>query len=457
MNQQASAKAIAPSISVDVANDYQGSYKSKLTTPEIAVSRIPKKCNIMVAFFSGAAPSVLKAIGDRVRAGAYDELRLFYMHPSPAFGDALLQYDLMNIVKPHPVYVGAYERALTKRAVADGRKVVYYVPCNFSDCTRLLTEDEHPDVFVLQVSPMDRAGYFSFGTTGAYSPALTRKAEHVIVEVNPQMPRTFGQLLHVSEVHTIVEGSSPIPEIPLRPVSELDAKIGQLILELVPDRACVQFGIGGVPTAVAGMLKNHRDLGVHTELLSDGILELINAGAVTNRFKKINQYKSVFNIAMGTQALYRAMHDNPSMECWPSEYVNDPRVIGSNDNVLSVNSFLEADLNGQVNAEFLAHHQFSAPGGQLDFVRGAAYSKGGVSILAAHATSTDGRFSRIVPSLSGPATDPRMETQYIVTEYGACNLRGKSTPERALALISIAHPKFQEELLRQAKTLNLIA
>jgi itaconate CoA-transferase len=226
---------------------------------------------------------------------------------------------------------------------------------------------------------------------------------------------------------------------------------------LVPEHACLQFGIGSVPNAVAAMLQDHRDLGVHTELLSDGIMSLIEAGAVTNKYKRINRYKNVFNLAAGSWALYEALHDNLSMEYYPTEYVNDPYIIGMNEHVLSVNAMLEVDLSGQVNAEFLHHHQYTTPGGQLDFVRGAAISKGGVSIITGHATADHGQSSHIVPKLEGPITDPRMDTQFIVTEYGVCDLRGKSTTERALGLIAIAHPEFREELLAQAKELGYVS
>lgn len=207
---------------------------------------------------------------------------------------------------------------------------------------------------------------------------------------------------------------------------------------------------------IAEMLTDRKDLGVHTELLADGIMSLIQCGAVTNKYKKFKPYKNVFNVAMGSQALYDFIHDNPSIECHGADVVNDPYIIAQNDNVISVNSFVEIDLSGQVNAEFINHHQFSAPGGQLDFVRGAVMSKGGKSFLAADATAAHGKVSRIVPRLNSVITDPRMEVQYIVTEYGICNLQGKSSSERALALIELAAPEFRESLHAEAKKQNFI-
>jgi itaconate CoA-transferase len=435
----------------------QGLYRAKLTTATAAVTLVPRRCNVMLGAFSAQPPALMQALAEQVRAGAYEQIRLYYMGSSPAMGDTLLQYDLMAVIKPHPAFIWPLERALE----AEGRKhqtqTIFYVPASFSAVPKLFSEYIHPDVVLLQVSPMDRAGYFSLGTTGAYSMAAARACDRLIVEVNERMPRTFGEaLLHVSEVHAVVEHTSTLPEQLTPPAGELDQQIGRSILELVSERACIQFGIGSVPNAVAAMLKDHKDLGVHTELLSDGIMSLIEAGAVTNKYKRINRYKNVFNVAAGSQALYEALHDNPSMECHPAEYVNDPYIIGMNDHVLSVNAMLEVDLSGQVNAEFLHHHQYTAPGGQLDFVRGAALSKGGVSIIAGHATADHGRSSRIVARLEGPITDPRMDTQFIATEYGVCDLRGKSTTERALGLIAIAHPDFREELLAQAKELGYV-
>jgi itaconate CoA-transferase len=420
------------------------------------VTAVPRTCNLVLGAFSAQPPALMQAVADRVRAGAHDVIRLYYMGSSPAMGETLLQYDLMPVVKPHPAFIWPLERALEAEGRQHQTQTIFYVPASFSSVPKLFSEYIHPDVVLLQVSPMDRAGYFSLGTINAYSLASARACDHLLVEVNECMPRTFGEaFLHVSEVHAIIEHTSALPEILTPPAGEIERQIGRAILELVPERACVQFGIGSIPNAVAAMLKDHRDLGVHSELLSDGIMSLIEAGAVTNKYKQINCYKNVFTLAAGSQALYDALHDNPNMECYPAEYVNDPSIIGMNEHVFSVNAMLEVDLSGQVNAEFL-HHQYTAPGGQLDFVRGAAISRGGVSIITDHATTDQGQASRIVPRLEGPITNPRMDTQYIVTEYGVCDLRGKSTRERALGLIEIAHLDYRQELLTQAKELGSV-
>jgi itaconate CoA-transferase len=432
-------------------------YKSKLTTAEAALAGLPRRTTAVLGFFASQPPGVVAALGRAIGAGAFDEVRLIYMHATAETGAALLKLEYCDVLKLRPFYIGPSERALVAEGAKVGRKVVYFIPISFSDMPRAIRVEPQIDVFAVQVSAMDRAGYFSLGLTGAYSPAALERAKKIIVEVNPNLPRTFGAgLVHVSDVAAIVEGNSAIPTLSHPEAGAVDQQIADIIVPMVPDRACVQFGVGGVPNMVASKLAGHKDLGVHSELLSDGIADLVACGAVSNRFKRTNPGKTVFNVAMGSQRLYDLMHDNPTMECWPADYVNDPRVIGQNDNFISVNAMIEIDLAGQVNAEYMMNHQYSAVGGQLDFVRGAGYSLGGKSIIASPSTAAHGKVSRIVPRLQGPATDPRMETQYIVTEYGAFDLRARSSDERALGLIGIAHPAFREQLLVEARRLNLV-
>lgn len=432
-------------------------YKSKLTTAEAALAGLPRRTTAVLGFFASQPPGVVAALGRAIGAGAFDEVRLIYMHATAETGAALLKLEYCDVLKLRPFYIGPSERALVAEGAKVGRKVVYFIPISFSDMPRAIRVEPQIDVFAVQVSAMDRAGYFSLGLTGAYSLAALERAKKIIVEVNPNLPRTFGAgLVHVSDVAAIVEGTSAIPTLSHPEAGAVDQQIADIIVPMVPDRACVQFGVGGVPNMVASKLAGHKDLGVHSELLSDGIAELVECGAVSNRFKRTNPGKTVFNVAMGSQRLYDLMHDNPTMECWPADYVNDPRVIGQNDNFISVNAMIEIDLAGQVNAEYMMNHQYSAVGGQLDFVRGAGYSLGGRSIIASPSTAAHGKVSRIVPRLQGPATDPRMETQYIVTEHGAFDLRAKSSDERALGLIGIAHPAFREQLLAEARRLNLV-
>ncbi|MDF2694062.1 MAG: hypothetical protein K0S65_2445, partial [Labilithrix sp.] len=269
--------------------------------------------------------------------------------------------------------------------------------------------------------------------------------------------RVFGQsLLHVSEVDVVVESTEPLPEAKPRPPSEIDRKIGAWIAELVPDGACLQMGIGAVPNAVCSALADRRHLGIHTELLSPGLVELIRVGAVDNSKKRLNRGKSVFTFAVGDRPMYDFLHDNAAIESWPVDYVNDPHTIAQNDDVISVNSTIEMDLTGACNSEFLRGHQYSATGGQLDFVRGAYASRGGKSILAFHSTAGRDRASKIVGRLSGPVTTPRTDTHYVVTEYGVADLKGMSSAERAKALIALAHPDARDALTAEARAYHFL-
>jgi itaconate CoA-transferase len=435
--------------------NFKDLYRRKLSAPEEALRSLPRRASILLGFYAAQPPALVRALADAAEAGAFDEVRVHYMHSTQATAEALLRLELMDVIKPHPFFIGEGERTLTR--LATGRKVVFFVPASFSAIPRIVRELLVPDAFLLQVAPMDRAGWFSFGLTGAYSLAGVERAKRIIVEVNPNLPRSHGTgMVHVSQVDAVVEHASELPVAAGKEPTELEQRIAAHILPLVQDGACVQFGVGAVPNIIAGALQDRKDLGVHTELLSDGIASLIACGAVTNRRKTTDPGKSVFNVAMGTVLTYDLIDDNPGIECRMADYVNDPRVIGANDNVVSVNAMIEADLTGQVNAEFLSTHQYSAAGGQLDFVRGAYYSKGGLSFIVASSTAAHGKASRIVPRLQGPATDPRMESQFIVTEHGLCDIRGKSSAERAQGLIAIADPAFHDELIAAARDMHLI-
>jgi itaconate CoA-transferase len=331
------------------------------------------------------------------------------------------------------------------------------VPSNFHQAPRLLTEEIGIDTFVCTVSPMDRHGYFSFGTGNDYSTKVARASGRLIVEVNENMPRVFGSgaELHVSEVDAIVENHVPLLELPIRPAAPADEAIARIVAGLVPDGACLQMGVGALPNLVCAALKERNDLGIHTEALNPGLVDLICAGVVNNLRKTIDRHKTVFTFAMGQKAMYDFLDDNPAVESQPVDYVNDPRVIARNDNVISINATIQIDLTGACNSEHMLGHQYSASGGQLDFVRGAFASKGGKSIIAAQSTAAKGKVSRIVARLDGPVTTPRIDTHYVVTEYGAVNLKGLSSTERANALIGLAHPDFRDALTASARELHL--
>ena len=439
--------------------DLTSLYRSKLTTPADAVGRIASGATLSMGMAMTEPPALLGALADRARAGKVDDLKVYYFESTRIAGETILRYELSDRIHPYCMFVTAVERALIKRGVEEGgRKVVTYVSSNFSQSPRLLTEHVGIDTFLVTVSPMDRHGYFTFGTGNDYSSKVARAARHLIVEVNDHMPRVYGSLsqLHVSEVEAIVENNVPLLELPVNKSGPEDAAIGKMIAEMVPDGACLQMGVGVLPDLVCSQLRGRKDLGIHTEALCPGMIDLIEAGVVTNRRKRLNPGKTVFTFAMGQKAMYDFLDDNPSVESHPVDYVNDPHVIAQNDNVVSINAALQIDLTGAVNAEHLLGHQYSATGGQLDFVRGAYASRGGKSIIACHSTAAKGKVSRIVARLDGPVTTPRIDTHIVMTELGWADLKGKSSTERASALIALAHPQFREELTAAATEMHLI-
>jgi len=440
-------------------NDFKATYKSKLTTPEVAVGRIASGVTLSMGMAMTEPPALLKAVADRAAAGKVYELKVYYYESTLIAGKTILRYELTDRIHPYCMFVTDVERALIKRGEQEGgRKVLTYVPSNFSQAPRILTENIGIDTFLITVSPMDQHGYFTLGTGNDYSSKVARAAKHLIVEVNAQMPRVFGSLaqLHVSEVEAIVETNTPLPELPVRAAAPEDAAIGKIIAEMVPDGACLQMGVGALPDLVCSSLSGRKDLGIHTEALCPGMITLIEAGVVTNRRKRINLGKTVYTFAMGQEVMYDFLNNNPSVESHPVDYVNDPNIIAQNDNVVSVNAALQIDLTGAVNAEHMLGHQYSATGGQLDFVRGAYASKGGKSFIACHSTAAKGKVSRIVARLDGPVTTPRIDTHIVVTEFGWTNLKGKSSTERAKALIALAHPQFHAGLTQAAKDMHLI-
>ena len=439
--------------------DIASLYQSKLTMPNQAVASIPSGSKLSMGMAMAEPPALLKALADRAEAGGIEDLKVYYFEATSIAGKTILRYELMDRIRPYCMFVSATERALIKRGVENGeRKIINYVPNNFHQAPRLLIDEIGIETFVCTVSPIDRHGYFSFGTGNDYSTKVARAAKRLIVEVNANMPRVSGAgaELHVSEVDAIVENNVPLLELPVRAPTPEDEVIGRTIASLVPDGACLQMGVGALPNLVCAELRDRNDLGIHTEALNPGLVDLIRAGVVTNRHKAIDRGKTVFTFAMGQKATYDFLNDNLAVESAPVDYVNDPRIIAQNDNVISINATIEIDLTGACNSEHMLSHQYSASGGQLDFVRGAYASKGGKSIIAAQSTAAKSKVSRIVPRLEGPVTTPRIDTHYVVTEFGAVNLKGLSSTERALGLIELAHPKFRDGLRDAAKEQHLI-
>jgi itaconate CoA-transferase len=425
-------------------------YRSKLCSAAEAVASIASGANVAMGMAVSEPPALLAALGERVEGGHLTDLKLWYFHSLAHAGSTLLRRELLDRVRPHCMFLSHIERELI--AKSEGASPVEFVPTAFSASPQLLSERVALDAFVTTVSPMDRHGWFTFGTGNDYATTAARSARRLIVEVNPNMPRVFGEsLLHVSEVDAIVENEAPLIEVAYPPAEPEDDAIARTIAGMIDDGACLQMGIGTLPNAVCALLGDRKDLGIHTELMTPALAGLIDGGAVTNRRKTTYRGRSVFTFAMGTRAFYDFLHDNPSMHSAPVHIVNDPRHISKNDNVVSVNATLQVDLGGACNSEHLMGRQYSGSGGQLDFVRGASASRGGKSIIACQSTARGGTVSRIVPTLQGPVTTPRNDTQIIVTEYGWADLKGKSLAERAEALIGLAHPKFRDELAASIK------
>jgi acyl-CoA hydrolase len=336
---------------------------------------------------------------------------------------------------------------------------IEYIPVYYHKMPAYYENYLKPDVFYATVSPMDEHGYFSFGTSGDCSMALKRTAKKVYLEVNENMPRTHGNcFIHINEVDAICEYHRPITELPSKAISYTDQIIGNNIAELVPNGATIQLGIGGIPNAAAVALKDKHELGIHSELFTESMVYLIEQGIVTNSKKSIHEGKSIATFALGSKRMYDFINDNIGIEFHPVDYVNDPYVIGMNDNLISINSCLEVDLFGQVSSESLGSRQYTGVGGQVDFVRGAANSKGGKSIIAIQSTAKNETISKIKPMLTAGSivTTSRNEVDYIVTEYGVAKLKSKSISVRVKELINIAHPKFRDELTFESKKMNLI-
>jgi len=437
---------------------YENQYQAKLTDSHTAMEQISSGSIVGIGQAACQPPALMEALAARAEAGLIDDVKVYYMHAEEPMQRSLLRYELMGRIKPYSMFMQKAERDLIKKGQEDGdRKVVFYVPNSFSQSVRFFSDHIHLDTFLVTVSPMDSNGYFTFGTNNDYTSSAARAAKRLIVEVNQNMPRVFGRsLLHISEVDTIVEHHVPLPMLKPRPVTEQERKIGQLIAERIPEHACLQIGAGGVPSGVCEALMDRQDLGIHTEALVPALASLIQNGAVTNKWKKINPGKSVLTFAMGDEAFYNFINDNISLESHPVNYVNDPAVIAQNDNVVSVNSTIEMDPTGACNSEYAGGHQFTSTGGQLDFVRGAYASKGGMSFIAFQSSIKGGKISKIVPRLSGPVTTPRTDVHYVVTENGAVDLKGLSSTERAESLIGLADPAFRDELTAAAKSMHLI-
>ena len=423
--------------------DWRAYYKEHTVTPEQAVSMIQD--------------------GDRVVFGhAVGEPIVFQRTM------ACMAEQFHNVEVAHMVYLGSGEylqpgmeshfhhNALfvggpARKAIAEHR--ADYTPAFFSDVPIMFRDGTLPvDVFAFTCSPPDDRGYISIGLSCDYGWQAIQSAKKVVAEVNPNMPRTYGEsFVHVSQIDAFISAWEPLPESKPAKIDDADRQIGKYIADLVKDGDCLQLGIGAVPDAVCSFLGDKKDLGIHSEMFSDGIIPLIEKGVINGSKKQRDVGRICVTFIMGTQKLYDYVNNNPMIKMLPVDVCNNPAVISQNDNVVSINSCVQVDLQGQVCAEAIGLRQISGIGGQMDFVRGANLSKGGRSIIALHSTTKGDTDSKIVPMLQpgSPVTTSRCDVDYIVTEYGVAHLRGKTLRERARRLIAIAHPKFRPELITE--------
>jgi acyl-CoA hydrolase len=417
-------------------------YKKKVVSLEEAVSVVKSGDRIFIS--GNAATPTLLANGLAKRK---DELRDVEVNHILVLGeDPLSKPGMENHFRHNSLFVGAADR----QAIQEGRSD--YVPVHLSEIPGLFVDQIIPlDVAFVHLSQPDEHGFMSFGVECAASKAAAENAKLVVAQVNERMPRTLGDVfIHVSRVHKVVECSEPLKTLKEGGSSELERRIASHITNLVEDGATLQLGIGGIPDAVLALLEGKKDLGIHTEMVSDGVVKAIDRGIITNQKKTLHPGKVVATFVLGSDSLYDYVHNNPLFEMHPCNYTNNPFIVSQNVKMVAINSAIEVDITGQVCSDSIGSRIYSGFGGQVDFIRGAGYSKGGRPIIALPATAKDGEMSRIVAQLKPGAgvVTSRADVHYVVTEFGVASLHGRNLRQRAEALIGIAHPKFHNELER---------
>ena len=427
---------------------WQTMYDQKCVSAEQAAAAIESGDHLWFPVGAGEPDDFLKALIAR-KSTLKDVVTHQILPAKPGYFDE----QSAPHIRHDSLFISGASRAAVHGGWAD------LTPNYFHEIPQLIREYWPVDAVSAVVSPMDEHGYFSLGLGVDYTFEALQKASKVILEVNRQAPRCHGNCqIHISQVTHIVECPNPIPELPSAPLTDIDKTIGAYVADLIEDGSTLQIGFGGVPNAVCKALENKKDLGIHTEMVTEGIMELVECGAVTNAKKNWNRGKLIGTFAWGSKRLYEFMDNNPMVEMHPVDFTNDPYNIGRNDNLVAINSAIEIDLLGQVCSESMGPKQWSSTGGQVDFFRGANISKGGKGFVTLPSTAKGGTVSRIVPMLSEGAvvTTSKNDVDHVVTEFGVAKLRGKSLRERALALIEITHPDFREELRAAARDMKLI-
>lgn len=415
-------------------------YQRRLTTADKAVQEIRSADKVYIHSNAAAPETLVQALV--ARANELRDVEIFHILTLGSADYAKVEYS--RSFKVHALFIGANVRDAVNEGYAD------YTPVFLSEIPSLFISGKLPvDVCLIQVSPPDAHGYCSYGVSVDCTIAARKMARLVIAEVNKQMPRTLGRsFVHVSKLDRIVETDRPLPELAAKDSTPVEAAIGENVASLVDDGATLQLGIGAIPDAVLRSLANKRNLGVHSEMVSDGILDLVESGVITNDLKTVLPGKIAVSFVMGTRRLYDFVDNNPIVEFQPSDVINDPFLIAQNYRMTAINSAIQIDLTGQVCSDSIGTSLFSGFGGQVDFVRGAARATGGKAIIVLPSTARHSEVSRIVPLLdagSGVVTS-RADVHYVVTEYGVAQLHGKNLRDRARALINIAHPDFRAQL-----------
>lgn len=432
--------------------DYKALYAQKLMTADAVAEQVQSNWLFGMDTGPSQTPAIMAAVANKIRNSDITGVKvqtLLDVYPFEFYADDSLKGKMTGY--------SWFSSGGARKAVNAGYADI--LPAYYRDLPRHIRVEYEYDAFCVSVSPMDSHGYFSLANNGSYAEAMMDKAKRIFVEVNDQQPRCLcGTQIHVSQVDAIVEFNHELPVLPPVVIDETSRTIGNLIAEQIPDGACIQLGIGAIPDATGMALKAKHDLGIHTEMFTDSMVELIECGAVNNSKKQIHRGKSVTTFAYGSKRIYDYIDDNPAIEILPVDYVNDPAVICKNDNMISINAALEVDFFGQVCAESVGTKHMSGSGGQIDYVRGACQSKGGKSFIAFTSTAKGGTISKIKPILTPGAicTTSKNDVDYIVTEYGIAHLRGRSLGERTKQLIAIAHPDFRDELTFEAKKRGIL-
>ena len=425
-------------------------HEQKRCSASDAVGLIRDGDTVIVPTGVGEPPALLTALSERRRE--FRDVKVSQIL-------ALRKYAYINAeTVDHVRHVAFFFGAATRPGGQAGW--IDFIPNCFSEIPEMIRRDQiAADVVLSMASPMDESGHFSLSLGADYTMAAIGKARVVVLEVNPNVPSVGGNCqVHVSQVTALVENSDPVLEVGLPKIGPVQEAIGKYVADLIDDGSTLQIGYGGIPDAVVMQLAGKRDLGIHTEMIGDGILSLVESGAVTNRRKNYLPGKMIATFALGSARLYRFMHRNPMLEIHPADFTNDPALASLNDTLVAINATLQIDLLGQCGSESLGHAPYSGTGGQADFVRAANRSRGGKAFIVLPSTAKDGTLSRIVPLLS-PGTHVstgKNDVNYVVTEYGVAQLRGKSATQRARELIAIAHPDFRRELTEHARALKIV-